>query len=1009
MFTQKAIFKLCLLAICASPTAQLFALHSISCKISNKILQIQQISGTIIDENSQPLIGASVIEAGTSNGTVTDLNGQFSISIKEGSKIKITFIGYEELIIDTPTTGMKITLNSISSQLDQVIVIGYGKQDVKDLTGSVSQIRSVDFKKGLSTSAENLIQGKIAGVRISTPSGEPGAGINVIIRGLGSIRSGSTPLFVVDGVPLPNDDVTPSGGSVGYGSSASKNPLNFLNPDDIESINVLKDASSAAIYGTRGSNGVVLITTKKGAINDGTITVSTNESVSALSHKIKVLSGDEYRGLVGETSSYNHGSSTDWQDEIFRKAISNNTQLSYSKRNETGGFYASAGRMDQKGIIENSEFKRLSARLNADQSFFRNRLSLKMNLTVSQMDENGVPTSSDAGSNGQLITQVLMANPTQSVYDSTGNYNFFNLDACYNPKYMLYIYEDETSTLRGLGNIEASLKLFKNVTYKLNYSYDRSTSERNTTIYQNETEINPDGLYIQKNLDNKSELIEHYLTYELEKLKHKFDLLGGFSYQNFLNESTTYTVNAVGAKGGIKPKYNPSYYSDDISATGSAQKNEIQSFFARTNYSYDSKYMLTASLRADGSTRFGENMQYGYFPSFALGWNISQENFLNGSDFINKLKLRASWGKTGNQEVENKITKGSYSLSASNGYYLTEDNFTNGISIVRTPNKNLHWEVVSQLNFGLDFSLLNNRFRGTFEYYNKETTAAILYVTAKTLSPTEKYWKNIDGKIINKGFEFNLGYDILRKKNLKWSLDFNGATLANKVKNLPETLYSGGVSGPGLTGVTVNIYKSNYEIGSFYLYKHAGWNADGSELLEDTNNDGSISADDKVIVEGALPNFNFGINSNLSYKNLDLNLSFIGQTGGMIFNNTALTALNYSNLKSDRNIGSRFKDSGAGSGYTPVASTYYLEKSDFFRLNSARLSYRFNTQKLNLEWLKGLELNVTGQNLFTLTKYQGYDPMANTDKASDGNQSVGVDYTVYPSARTISCGLTLNL
>lgn len=1012
MYTKRTIFRLCLLTFLVFLAGWPFAPNSFgSQNINLEDEKTQQVHGVVLDDDNQPLPGASIIEAGTTNGVAANINGEFTITIIKGSKLKVTYIGYEEKDVEVTGSNITVKLQPLSSVLDQIVVVGYGKQDIKDVTGSVSQIRSEDFKNGLSTSAEDLIQGKMAGVRISTPSGEPGAGIDVVIRGLGSIRSGSTPLFVVDGVPLSNDDVTPSGGSVGYGSSSAKNPLNFLNPSDIESINVLKDASAAAIYGARGSNGVIIITTKKGDKGDGAITVSSSESVSVLAHKIDVLSGDQYRTAVGESSKYNHGGSTDWQDEIYRTAITNNTQLSYSKRNDTGGFYASASRMDQEGIIYNSDFNRLTARLNADQSYFNNRLTLKMNLTVSQMDENGVPNGSDAGSNGQLITQALMANPTQPMYDNDGEFTFFNLDACYNPKYMLYIYEDETSTLRGLGNIEASLKLLPNLTYKLNYSYDRSVSERNTTIYKNKTEINPEGLYVQNNLDSKSELVEHYLTFEHSKDKHKFDILGGFSYQSFLIENTSFTVQGIGEKGdGVKPKYSPDYSSGNVTdVSGNAQKNELQSYFARGNYSFDSRYMLTASVRGDGSTRFGENNKYGYFPSVAVGWNASNENFLKDSEIITKLKVRASWGKTGNQEVENKITQPSYSLNASSGYYLTQDNFSNGISVSRTANEDLKWEVVTQYNLGVDFGMLNNRLRGTIEYYNKITTDAILYVTAKTLSATSSVWENIDGKIINKGIEVNLGYDILKNKDFNWSLDVNGSTLSNVIRDLPETLYSGSLSGPGLTGVYANIYKSNCEVGSFYLYKHTGWNEDGSEKLADLSKDGNISTDDKEVIQGAIPNFNYGINTNVSYKNLKLDLSFIGQSGGLLFNNTALTALNYSNLASDRNISNEYVNSGAGSGYTPAATTYYLEKSDFFRLNSARLSYQVNPKLLKLEWIKGLNLSVTGQNLFTITGYSGYDPMANSNKASGGNQSVGIDYTTYPSTRTFSFGLTLNL
>ncbi|MFA5328572.1 MAG: TonB-dependent receptor [Prolixibacteraceae bacterium] len=968
-------------------------------------------TGKVLDETGTPLPSVSIVEKGTTNGTVTDINGNFSLTLSGVSQTLVfSFIGYGS-IEKTAAENLSIQMNPDNIGLSEVVVVGYGNQEKKDVTGSIATISPKDFKQGITTSADNLLQGKIAGVRIINSSGEPGGGVDVQIRGLGSIRSGSTPLFVVDGVPLSNNDVTPTAGGVGFGSSSAKNPLNFLNTSDIESINVLKDASAAAIYGARGSNGVVIITTKKGKEGEGTITVNSYAAVSELPKKIDVLSADQYRNAVGESSSYNHRGSTDWQDEVFRQALTTNTELSFSKQTKTGNYYASMGHIDQEGIIHNSEFKRTSARLNAEESFLDNkRLKVKMNLAVSQMNENGVPSSDDAGSDGQLITHMIMANPTQSVFDSNGNYTNFNLTQNFNPMYLLHIYEDETSTFRAVGNIEASFRIINGLTYKINYAMDRSTSERNTTMYKNVTVINPNGVYNQSNRDNKSELIEHYLTYGFLKGKHKLDLLGGFSYQKFTTEQTGFNIKGLNEKGvGVKPKYNPdytSYTSSDVS--GGAQENELQSYFTRANYTFNSKYMLTASLRADGSTRFGEDKKYGYFPSFALGWNISEENFMKNVSFVDNLKLRSSWGQTGNQEVPNKITKASYSLSSGNGYNLTQGTVTNGITVNRTANPDLHWEVVTQYDFGADFGLLGGKLYGSVDYYNKTTTDAILYIPSPVLSPTDNVWKNVGAKIINKGFEFTLGYNIINHKNLKWSVDVNGTTLNNKVKDLPVSeMYSGSISGPGQSGVMANIYKSGYEIGSFYLMKHTGFDENGAETFQNTNNDENIDSNDRVIVEGALPNFMYGLNSQLNYRNFDFSFSIIGQSGAYLFNNTNFTAANINNLQSDQNALNKYYTSGASTTNSPQISTYYLEKSDFIRLNSARLGYNFNTGKI--KWLSGLSIYLTGQNLLTITKYTGFDPLVNADKASDGNQSVGIDYTSYPNARTYMIGLTLKL
>lgn len=965
-------------------------------------------SGKVVDEYGQSLPGVNIVEKETTNGTVTDINGEFKLELTDKSNIVVfSFIGYKNIETEA-AKSMQIVMLLDQTGLEEVVVVGYGSQARKDVTGSISTIDAKNFKQGITTSADNLLQGKISGVRIINSSGEPGGRVNVQIRGVGSIRQGSSPLFVVDGVPLSNDATTPEAGNV-FGSSAAKNPLNFLNTSDIESMTVLKDASAAAIYGARGSNGVVLITTKKGKEGNPLLTINSYLAVSNLPKKIDLLTADEYRNAIGESSSYNHGANTDWQDEVFRQAITKNLEMSFSKRTESGSYYVSAGHINQEGIIKNSSFERLSGRINAEESFFDNkRLVVKMNMALSQMNEDGVPSADNAGSDSQLITHMLMANPTHSVFDQNGAYTNFNLTQNFNPMYLLHIYEDETNTLRAVGNLEASLRLLNGLTYRINYALDKSVSERNSTIYRNYTVIQTNGKYAENHLSNTSELLEHYLTYELAKNNHKLNLMGGFSYQKFNYEATGFSIVGLNEKGvGIKPKYNPdytSYTSSDIS--GGAQKNEIQSYFTRLNYDYNSRYMLTASLRADGSTRFGENKKYGYFPSFAAGWNISRESFMESATFVNNLKMRASWGQTGNQEVPNKITKPSYSLSSGSGYHIEESTVTNGISINRTANPDLHWEVVTQYNLGFDFTLFNNLLYGSVDYYNKTTTDAILYMPAPILSPTDYYWKNVDASIINKGIEFEIGCNIINNKNVQWSVDFNAATLDNVIKDLPVSeMYSGSISGPGQSGVMANIYKSGYEIGSFYLYNQIGFDENGKEIFEDTDIDGDIDSDDRTIVEGALPNFTYGINSNLSYKNFDFAFSIIGQKGAYLFNNTNFTAANINNLQSDRNSLQDYYSSGASTGNSPLISTYYLEKSDFIRLNSVRLGYTFNTSEI--KWLSGVNVYVSGQNLFTITDYTGFDPLANADKASGGNQSVGIDYTSYPNARTFMFGLAM--
>jgi len=970
----------------------------------------ETIAGNVTDQDGSTIAGAKVTVVETGTTATTDASGNFSISASVGQTLSISYDGYEVQKVEITSSSVSIKLQSKkpATSIEEVTLVGYGSQKKSDLTGSVSQLKAENFKEGMNISVDNLMQGKIAGVRIVQSSGEPGAGVNVSIRGIGSIRSGSTPLFVVDGVPLSNDAVSAQSPNVGLGNTQAKNPLNFLNTSDIESITVLKDASAAAIYGARGSNGVVLVTTKRGKKGEPMFTYDTYLGFSSVIKKLDLLTADQYRA-AGIDKLYDHGGNTDWQDEIYRNAASSNHSVSFSKATETGNYFVSLSHMDQDGIVLNSSFKRTTARLNAEESFFDNkRLKVKVNLTASDIQETGIPNGGNAGSDGQLIIHALMANPTRSVYDQNGNYTNFNMNAHYNPLYLLSVYTDKTSTFRVLGNTEATLRILPGLNYKFNLGIDKTVSERNTTMYPNITDRTPKGMYVQANLDSYNVLLEHYLTYDFSLNKHNFNLLGGFSYQKFKNSATYFGVrNFVDQGAGIAPEINPGYSGETfIPGPGTAQENELQSYFGRVNYNFDKKYFLTASLRADGSTRFGDNNKYGYFPSVAVGWTISKENFLKDSQIINELKLRGSWGQTGNQEVPNKITKASYSLAQPAGYYLYDNlNLINGVLINRTEFPDLKWETVEQSNIGLDFSLWKNKVYGSVEYYNKSTKDAILNISSPVLSPTPMIWRNSNGTIVNKGIEFSLGSEIIRNENFTWNLDVNGATVNNKIKDLPVSeIYSGAVSGPGLSGVTANVYKNGYQAGSFYMYHYLGIDANGKYIYEDVDGDGTIGQKDKKIFEGPIPKFTFGINSYMKYKKFDFAFSFIGQTGGYLVNNTALD-LSINNLASDRNVLKNFYDSGASPTNQPQLSSLYLEKSDFIRLNNVRLGYTFDMHQL--KFLKSINLYVSAQNLLTITSYTGYDPLVDTSKQVEGNQSLGIDYTTYPSAKTFILGATV--
>jgi iron complex outermembrane receptor protein len=964
------------------------------------------VKGTVVGADGAPIAGATVRSLSTRQTTTTNEKGEFTLPAAEGEKLMITVVGYNDQEVTVSGASLRVTMTIGNNQLGEVVVVGYGSRTKADVTGALTQLKADNIRQGVNISVDNMLQGRVAGVRIAQSSGEPGAGVDVFIRGVGSIRSGSTPLFVVDGVPLSNNNVSAGGPDFGLGSSDAKNPLNFLNTSDIETVTILKDASAAAIYGARGSNGVVLITTKRGKKGEPSLTYDMYVGTSKVIKKMDLLSASQYRAALADPAS-DHGGNTDWQDAILRNGFVQNHNLSFTKTTATGGYMASVSHLDQNGIVKNSSFKRTTGRLNAEESFFDNkRLTIKMNVTASNIDETGIPNGNTAGSDGQVLMYALMANPTWAVRDSTGNFTNFKKVQIFNPLYVLSIYDDRTNTFRVLGNIEASLRLLPKLNYRFNLGVDKSTSERNTTMYPNVTDRTPQGAYIQNNLKSLTTLLEHYLTYNLSVQKHQVEVLGGFSYQKFKFAGTAFGMQNLAAQGtGVPPMYNPGYSGIPTTPSGYAQENELQSYFGRVNYNYDNRFLFTASIRADGSTRFGANNKYGYFPSFAAGWNLTSEKFLENVSAISSLKLRASWGQTGNQEVPNKITQASYSLSSGAGYYLDGTNLVNGVTVNRTANPNLKWELVEQYNIGLDFEIFKNKLYGSIEYYNKTTKDPILNIPSEPLSPTTTVWKNVDAEIVNKGFEFTLGSQLISTKDLSLEVDVNGSTLKNTIKDLPVSeLYSGSISGPGLSGVNANIYKNGYAAGSFFMLKHLGYDQQGKDIFEDKKADGIINADDRQIFPGAIPKFNFGLNSQLRYKTLDLGVSFIGQTGGYLFNNTALD-LSINNLKTDRNVLKKYVDDKANVGNQVTVSSLFLEKSDFLRLSNLRLGNTFTFRQL--PWIQSLNIYVSAQNLFTITKYSGYDPLVNTTKIVNGNQSLGVDYATYPPTKTFLLGATI--
>lgn len=964
-------------------------------------VRIINIKGKIIDAaTSESLVGASILIKGTTKGASTDVNGQFSISIAdEKTVLVVRFLGYDSQEITVGNRqNIDIALKSNASSLEQVIVVGYGTQKKTDVTGSVKSVSNESFNKGIINSPEQLLQGKVAGVNVTSATGEPGGAQGITIRGPGGLRTGSTPLFVIDGLPLDNSG---TGGG---------NPLNFMNSEDIEKIDVLKDASATAIYGARGANGVVLITTKKGKAGSSTLNYSASYGVSNIARALPVLSAADFRTQVvkngGVLEDFN--ANTDWQNEITRSAITQNHNLSLGGGADKLTYYASFGAQLQQGILKNNQLDRLSGRMNVTQKFLEDRLVVDANLSFAN-NVNERP-----GVEGLLGT-ALGNNPTLPVYEANGVTPAKYLNAN-NPLLSLQLNKDINTTNRFIANISPSIKLAKGLVYKLNYGYDNSTSVRDVQSLGN---LIPkqDGRLDTYNTSNRNSLIENYLTFNIEEGDHNFSALIGHSYQKIQFNSRTWSINKFPIVP-TEPIYNPGIGQELTLATnkpgGSAFINELQSFYSRLNYQYRDKYLATATVRADGSSKFGSNNKYGIFPSFSLGWRISEEPFLKNSS-ISNLKLRGGWGQTGNQEIPSKITQPLFTatVSGSTSYPLDASaSYPAGITYSRLANPDIQWEVSTQTNVGLDFAFLNGALSGSVDVFQKLSNNILLEVIpSDPVQPASSVWANVKNmEINNSGVEFELEYKYTSASGIKFNVGGNLTLIKNQVNGSPYSVIpSGSASGSGLTSATINGYINGQPIGTFFLKDFTGFDDKGMSTYRDTDGDGIVSDKDRIVAGTALPTTQYNFFGNLGYKGFDLQLQFNGVSGNKIYDNTANGFFYKLKIAKNTNVvPSSFADSKESNNNAAPISTRYLKDGSFLRLNNLALGYNVNTTKLCIKkYISGIRLSVTGQNLWIATNYDGYDPEVNKDNSINGVLSYGIDYLSYPKAKSVIFGLNL--
>ncbi len=967
------------------------------------------VTGTVRNEKAEPMPNVSVTAtregSNFRSATQTGANGSFRLELPTAGRYRIVFshVGFAEKAETINFTGQAVALEvamepGLGSVNEEVVVVGYGRAARRDVTGAVKSIKSSEFNRGIINSPEELLQGKVSGVNVVSASGEPGAVQNITVRGPGGIRTGSTPLFVVDGVALDN---ATAGGAT--------NPLSFINPQDIESIDVLKDASATAIYGSRGANGVVLVSTKRGRVGFSNMTYTFTGGRSSLARALPVFGADAYRSEVVKLGGtlQDFGANTDWQEEVTRKAFTQNHNLSLSGGANKFSYYGSFSMQLQEGILKGNDMKRYTGRLNLTQKLLDDRLTIDANLSAA----NTVNLRPDIGG---LIGGAISNNPTLPARDAEGNpYRFEN---GINPLTLLALEKDITTINRVLGNLSGSLTITKGLVYRLNFGVDNSTADRDVQSLPNQVPLRL-GRLVNLTNQNRNYLVENYLTYSGAAGDHRYTLLGGHSYQKFTLRGRGWSINNFPISG-IEPIYNPGIGQELTLAnnrpTGYATINELQSFFSRLNYQFRDRYLFTATVRADGSSKFGENNKYGIFPSFSAAWVLTKESFMQQSIF-SSLKLRAGWGQTGNQEIPSKITQPLFTSQVSSGtsYPLYPAGaFPAGTSYTRLANPDIQWEVSTQSNIGLDFEMFRGRLSGTIDLFRKVSNNILLEVIpADPVQPASTVWTNVkDMHIINKGLELELAWRQQLSRDVNWTIGGNATFINNVVENSPYTVIpSGSASGSGLTSATINGYVNGQPIGTFFLQEFIGFDNNGLSQYSDINKDGIVNDKDRVALGSALPTKTYNFYTTFSYKRFDLSANFNGVSGNKIYDNTANAGF-YKLLlsKGVNTTPAAIADSREAVNNAAPVSSRFLKNGSYLRLNNLNIGYNFNIESLGIsKWVQALRLSLTGQNLFVITDYDGYDPEVNTDRTINGITSYGIDYLSYPKARTILVGFNI--
>jgi TonB-dependent starch-binding outer membrane protein SusC len=958
--------------------------------------QQRTITGRVTDNTGAPVAGATVTVKGTNIATSTGSDGTYRLNVPESAgTLVISAVGYGNM--DAAITGSTVDVGLATSQsnLNEVVVVGYGTARKRDLTGSVASVKSKDFNQGVFASPDNLIQGKVAGVQVINNTGAPGGASTIRIRGISSIRSGNAPLIVVDGVPLSGGSTQP-GLDNALGTTPGDNPLNFLNPADIASMDILKDASATAIYGSRGANGVIVVTTKKGSTGAPKVEFSTQLGASNILRQIKVLDADGYRAALKEynLTSGDYGGNVNAMNEILRTGFTQNYNLAVTGGNDNGRYRLSAGYMNQEGIVLESGFKKITVGLTSSFRFTESRrVGLDVNVLFGNTLTNSAPIGNNSGFQGSLIGNALQWNPTHPLRkpnDSIWINNQLGATTI-NPLALLAAYDDRTNLNNIIASISPSYKILNNLEYRMLYAINYSQSERRSSM---RNWLNFTGNLGSAQIGNNravNQTITHTLNYTPQLTNNiRMDAVVGYEYLRY-----DFKGSGMGSNRFFDyPQLDYTDYMQNAPANDrfiysfAPPLSELQSLFARATFNFGDRFVLTGTIRRDGSSKFGANNKYGIFPSVAGAWNIMNEDFLKGSKNISNLKLRASWGQTGNQEFPSGVAQRRVNIGV-----------LDNTSVANFENPDVKWETNTMVNVGLDLGLFANRLTITADWFTRKTTDPLFAATPVAPAPSSGViWQNLDASIVNSGFEFSLNYALIRNANLTWNIGGNIAFLKNEVRDLNGSYQTGGLHGQGISGATSQLIAAGQPLNVYYLRKFEG--------IDKTSGQ-SIYADNEKLFYSGSPNPTriYGITTDLTWKRMFASANFNGAAGHYLYNNTANSVINVGNLGT-RNISAAIPGTGENLSNAIAPSTRYLEKGDYLKLANMTIGYRVGDFG---KAFRNVTVTLTGQNLFVITKFTGFDPEVNVDKNVNGIPSAGIEYIPYPTARTILLGLTFGL